>query len=74
MAPEQLHDDALGRALATLYAQGGTELYSLMAATAAERLGLAPRVGHLDRTRVHVDGRDYSDEEPGEQVVPSTRG
>jgi len=45
-----------------------------MAATAAERLGRAPRVGHLDRTSVHGDGRDNRDEEPGEQVVPSTRG
>jgi transposase len=45
-----------------------------MAATAAERLGLAPRFGHLDRTRVHVEGRDNRDEEPGEQVVHITRG
>jgi hypothetical protein len=51
-----------------------TELYSLMAAPAAERLGRAPRVGHLESTRVHGDGRDTSDEEPGAQVVPSTRG
>jgi transposase len=74
MAPEQLNDDALGRALETLYAHGVTELYSLIAATAAERLGLAPRFGHLDRTSFHVDGRDNSDEEPGEQVVHITRG
>ena len=35
VAPEQLNDDALGRALDTLYTYGVTELYSLIAATAA---------------------------------------
>jgi transposase len=51
-----------------------TALYSLIAAPAAERLGRVPRVGHLESTSVHGDGRDTSDEEPGAQVVPSTRG
>jgi transposase len=74
IAPEQLNDDALGRALDTLYAYGVTELYSLMAATAAERLGLAPRFAHLDSTSFHVDGRYNSDEESEEQVVHITRG
>jgi transposase len=41
---KQLNDEALGRALETLYADGLTALYRLMAATAAERLGLSPRV------------------------------
>jgi transposase len=57
VAPEQLNDDALGRALDTLYDYGVTELYSLIAATAAKRLGLAPTFAHLDSTSVHVDGR-----------------
>ena len=74
VSPQQLNDDALGRALDTLYAYGVTELYSLLAATAAERLGLAPRFVHLDTTSFHVDGRYNSDEEPGEQVVHITRG
>jgi transposase len=74
MAPEQLDDDALGRALETLYASGVTELYSLIAATAAERLGLAPRVAHLESTSVHVDGCYNSAEEPEEQVIHITRG
>jgi transposase len=60
--------------LDTLYAYGVTELYSLLAATAAERLGLAPRFIHLDTTSFHVDGRYNSDEEPAEQVVHITRG
>jgi transposase len=51
-----------------------TELYRLLAATAAERLGRAPRVVHLDTTRVPVDGRYNSDEAPEEPVVPITRG
>jgi transposase len=74
VAPKQRNDDALGRALETLYASGVTERYSLVAATAAQRLGLSPRFAHLDRTSVHVDGRDNSDEEPAEHVMHSTRG
>jgi transposase len=74
VTPEQLNDDALGRALDTLYAYGVTELYSLLAATAAERLGLAPRFVHLDTTSFHVDGRYNSDQAPEEQVVHITRG
>jgi Domain of unknown function (DUF4277) len=74
MAPEPLNDDALGRAGETLDASGVTARYRRMAATAAARLGLAPRFGQLDRTRVHVDGRDHSDDEPAAQGVPSTRG
>jgi transposase len=74
VAPTQLNDDALGRALDTLYASGVTARYRLMAATAAEHLGLTPRFAHLDRTSVHVDGRYNRDEEPAEQVVHLTRG
>ncbi len=69
-----LNDDTLGRALDTLYKCGVTELYSLIAATAAQRLGLAPRMAHLDTTSFHVDGRYNSDEEPDEGVVQITRG
>jgi transposase len=74
VTPDQLNDDALGRALDTLYADGVTELYSLLAATAAARLGLTPRVAHLDSTSFHVDGRYTRDEEPEEQVIHITRG
>jgi transposase len=69
-----LNDDALGRALDTLYAYGVTALYSLIAATAAERLGLAPRFAHLDSTSFHLDGRYNSEEDPDEQVIHITRG
>jgi transposase len=74
VAPDQLNDDALGRALDTLYAYGVTELYSLIAATAARRLGLAPTFVHLDTTSFHVDGRYNSDAEPAEHVVHITKG
>jgi transposase len=49
VAPEQRNDDALGRALDTLYDYGVTALYSLIAATAAKRLHLSPTYMHLDR-------------------------
>jgi transposase len=74
VTPKQLNDDALGRALDTLYVAGVTELYSLIAATAAQRLGLAPRFAHLDSTSFHVDGRYNSDQEPEEHVIHITRG
>ena len=74
VAPAQLNDDALGRALDTLYAYGVTELYRLIAATAAKRLGLTPAIAHLDSTSFHVDGRYNSDEEPEDKVVHITKG
>ena len=69
-----LNDDTLGRALDTLYDFGVTELYSLIAATAAKRLGLAPTFVHLDSTSFHVDGRYNSAEPPDEQVIHITQG
>ena len=74
VAPVQLNDDALGRALETLYAYGVTELYSLIAATAAKRLALTPTFAHLDSTSFHVDGRYNSAEEPEAEVVHIIRG
>ena len=69
-----LNDDTLGRALDTLYDYGVTALYSLIAATAAKRLGLTPTFTHLDTTSFHVDGRYNSHEAPDEQVVHLTPG
>jgi transposase len=71
---QHLHDDTLGRALDLLYDYGVTELYSLIAATAAQRLGLAPTFAHLDSTSFHVDGRYNSAEEPEARVIHITRG
>src|SRR4029453_8020367 len=58
-----LNDDTLGRAPDTLYYFGVPALYSLIAATAAPRLGLAPTFAHLDSPSFHVDGR-YNSAEP----------
>jgi transposase len=69
-----LNDDTLGRALDTLYDAGLTTLYSLIAATAATRLGLTPTFRHLDTTSFHVDGRYNSAEAPDEQIVHITQG
>jgi transposase len=69
-----LNDDTLGRALDTLYETGLTELYSLIAATAARRLGLTPTFTHLDMTSFHLDGRYNSAEAPDDQVVHITHG
>lgn len=52
-----LNDDVLGRALEALYEYGIPPLYSLIAAQAAQRLGLTSQVLHLDTTSFHVDGR-----------------
>jgi transposase len=71
---QHLHDDTLGRALDTLYDYGVTELYSLIAATAAHRLGLAPTFAHLESTSFHGDGRYNSAEEPEAQGIHITRG
>ena len=74
VAPAQRNDEALGRALDTLSADGVTALDRLMAATAAKRLGLTPASAPLDRTRCHVDGRDNSDEAPADTGVPIPQG
>jgi transposase len=71
---EPLHDETLGRALETLSAYGGTALYSLIAVTAAPRLGLSPTCAHLDRTSFPVDGRYHRGAEPDEQVIHLTQG
>jgi transposase len=71
---QHLHDDTLGRVWDILYDSGVTELSSLLAATAAQRLGLAPTFAHLDRTSFHVDGRYNSAEDPEAQVMHIPRG
>jgi transposase len=71
---QHLNDDTLGRALDTLYDYGVTTLYSLMATTAAQRLGVRPTVAHLDSTSFHVDGHDNSAEEPDAHVIHIIRG
>jgi len=71
---QHLHDATLGRALAMLWDYGVTARYRLRAATAAQRLGRVPTCAHLDRTSVHVEGRDNSVEAPAAPVIHITRG
>jgi transposase len=78
IAPEieapHLNDDTLGRALDPLYDYGVTDLYSLVAVTAVQRLGLISRFAQLDSPSFHVDGRDNRAEEPDAHVIHITRG
>jgi transposase len=74
MQASHRNDDTLGRARDTLDNFGVTALYSLIAATAATRLGLTPKFRHRDTTSVHVDGRENSAEAPDEQIVHITQG
>jgi transposase len=74
MQASHLNDDTLGRALDTLYDFGVTALDSLIAATAAKRLGLTPTFAHLESTSFHVDGRSHSDEPPDAQVIHIPQG
>jgi transposase len=69
-----LNEDTLGRALDTLDAYGVTALDSLVATSAAQRLGLTPTVAHLDRPSFPVDGRYNSAEAPDTPVMHITRG
>ena len=71
---QHLHDDPLGRTLEMRYDYGVTALDSLMAATAAQRLGLAPTFAHLDSPSFHVDGRDNRAAAPDAEVMHITRG
>jgi transposase len=73
---EQLNEDTLGKALDALHNSGVSELYSLIAARAVKRLGLAPKVGHQDITSFHVDGEANRDHPPLPEagIVHITRG
>ena len=74
--PEHLNDDALGKALDDLYSYGVSELYMKIAAQAASRLDITPKVGHMDTTSFHVDGAYNSDEPPSEdaKLIHITQG
>jgi transposase len=78
ISSEHLNDDALGKALDTLYGFGLTELYRSIARRAAQRLGLSGEgggvmVGHLDTTSFHVDGR-YNSDDADEEDFDENRG
>lgn len=70
-----LKDDTLGRALEALVDADVTGVFSQIAQRTCQRLGLTPRVGHLDATSFKTTGvYNSADEEPEEGVVQITRG
>jgi transposase len=72
---EHLNDDALGRALDSIYAYGPCDLYGQLAFQSVKRLGLSCRVGHLDSTSFHVDGVYNSRQDEVEDgVIHITQG
>jgi transposase len=71
---QHLHDDTPGCTMERLHDYGVTALYSFIAATAAQRLGLAQTFAHLGSTSFHVDGRYNNAEELDAAVIHLTRG
>jgi transposase len=73
---EHLNDDALGKALDDLYSYGVSELYMRIAAQTASRLGIVPKVAHMDTTSFHVDGEYNSYDPPVEEgkLIHITQG
>ena len=72
-----LNDDRLGRCLDDLYHFGLSELFSLIAAQAYRRLGLAshPQFAHTDSTSFHVDGAYNSESyQEGDACIHITQG
>jgi transposase len=68
------NDDALGRALDSIYVYGPDVLYAQLANQSVKRLGLRCHVGHIDSTSFHVDGVYNSHQEPSEGVIHITQG
>ena len=72
---EHLNDDALGRALDSIYAYDPETLYGQLAAQSVKRLGLSCQTGHIDSTGFHVDGIYNSDQDDvPEGVIHITQG
>lgn len=72
--PEHLNDDALGRALDSLYDYGVTELFRDLSAHAATQLGLTPRFAHLDATSFLAHGEYGGDEGSEDGVIEVRKG
>jgi transposase len=54
---EYFNDDALGRALDSLFDFGLTPLFCQLSSQAMRKLDIVPSFGHLDSTTFHVDGK-----------------
>ena len=75
ITPEQLNDDVLGRALDQLYEYDVTTLYSQLAIPVVKQLGLEAKIGHIDSTSFHYDGRANSDRPPeDDKTIHITKG
>jgi len=70
---EHLNDDVMGRTLDKLYSYNVNQMYSILAARAIRRLRLSSRIGHLDSTGFHVDGK-YNQEPSSEGLIKITKG
>jgi transposase len=55
--PEHLNDDRLGRVMDKLYLSGLSQVFTLVALTAAKKYGVETKSAHLDSTSFHVDGK-----------------
>ncbi len=71
---EHLNDDRLGRALDAIYEYNPNLLYSQLAVTVVNYLGLGCQFGHMDSTGFHTDGKYNSNQVPEEGVVHLTKG
>jgi transposase len=75
IAADQLNDTVLGRCLDAIHSYGCTTLYANIAPQICERLGLKPKIVHMDSTDFHVDGVYNSRlEEVGEHVIHIRQG
>ena len=66
-------DDSLGRALDTLYENGVTELFAIVASKALSTFDIAHRFVHLDSSTFSLHG-DYDTETDDEHAIHITHG
>lgn len=67
-----LNDDVTGRMLDSIYEEGASDIYRVIAKNALQILGLSCHMSHIDTTTFHTDGQyDQADEEG---VIRITKG
>lgn len=54
---EHLNDDRLGRVMDKLYIKGLSQVFALVALTAAKKYGVSTKSSHLDSSSFHVHGK-----------------
>jgi transposase len=71
----QLNDTSLGRCLDAIYSYGSTTLYANITPIICKKLGLEPKIVHMDSTDFHLDGVYNSRQESvGESVIHLRHG